>query len=116
MAGKGAIMFILCHNLFGIAWEARDKAREAKTDSNPFSSHATVAIIMSAAAAEGFINELAELALLWSKGSGSGPFSLTPQERAFGEAYKEVEQSHGSVQLKYLIASQLLSGRMFDKG
>ena len=35
---------------------------------------------------------------------------------AFADAWDEIERHHGSIRLKYLVASQTLSNIMFDKG
>jgi hypothetical protein len=43
-------------------------------------------------------------------------FRISPQVSAFGDALEEAERSRGSIRLKYLIASQTLSGQMFAKG
>src|SRR5439155_18734314 len=44
----------------------------------------------------------------------SNPLSLPLH--AFADALQEIEESRGSLSLKYLIASQTLSGATFDKG
>jgi hypothetical protein len=107
-------MYILSNNLLVIAWQARNRAQAAKTEQVNWTSDATIAIIFSAAATEGFINELAELV----RGRKQNPnlFRIPPNVCAFADAWEEVESSHGSIRLKYLISSQILSGAAFDKG
>jgi hypothetical protein len=107
-------MYVLSNQLLIIAWGARDRAFAAKTDQMNWSSDATIAIILSAAATEGFINELAEL--VNGRKKCADAFRISPQVSAFGDALEEAERSRASIRLKYLIASQTLSGQMFDKG
>ena len=60
---------------------------------------------------EAFINELPEWVVL----NREDP-SISADLLGFGDALREVESNRGSLELKYLIASQTLSGRMYDKG
>jgi len=74
---------------------------------------AVVSIIMSVAALEAFINEASELAdQHLALGEAQGPTSVSE----FASVSKLVEDHQGQVQLKYLLASKLLAGRMIDKG
>jgi hypothetical protein len=136
-------MFGNAVRLFGFAREARDRTRQA-IQAQPTASpgDAAVAVIMSAVAAEGFINELAEAARVLDREPGSpggapgrpgqpgqasvGGDASVPavtedsQARAklanLARLLGEVEESRGTVQLKYQIASLALSGRTFDPG
>jgi hypothetical protein len=74
------------------------------------------AIVLAAAATEAFINELGEMVAIdkdlpWRQ---SNPVS--PSLCAFADAIQEIEEARGSLLLKYLIASQTLSGSTFNKG
>jgi hypothetical protein len=95
--------------LWKIAREMRDQAEWLKKNPLGMSSRALVAVIFSAAATEAFINELASAV----RGEGQ---SFSPTLVAFSSAMQEIEDNRGSIALKYLIASQALSGKMFDKG
>jgi hypothetical protein len=104
--------------LFGFAIEARDRTRrviEAQPGATP--GDAVVAVIMSVVAAEGFINELSESALLFDSSPNlfvddQGHEKLT----AVGRLLSKIEEEHGSLQLKYHIASFALSRSTFDPG
>jgi len=106
-------MFLLSGHLFHLAWAAKDRA-DAQQGANPtaFTEDTSVAIILAAASTEAFINELAELS---STPQLPGD-QLVPELLSFEKAWREIEANRGSIRLKYLVASQLLSGRMFDKG
>jgi hypothetical protein len=109
-------MFLLSGHLLGIASEARDRAAEAvkAAPDNP-TKDATVALIMAAAASEGFSNEAAALVQA-ARRAPPDRYQLTPQLEVFADALTELEEGKGSIRLKYLMASFTLSGRTFDKG
>jgi hypothetical protein len=110
-------MFLLSSHLLGIAYDARDRAVEtAKASPDDTHRDATVAIILSAAAAEGFINEASALVSQMSKPGGVLPYKVTPQMAAFGSVLKDLEEGRASPRAKYLAASWLLSGQPFDEG
>ncbi len=97
-----------------IACDARDRAIErVKNDPDHPPSDAIVAIILSAAATEAFINELAEVIAMTRVRLDE---TLSTEVRAFADAIREIEESHGSLQDKYLTAAQTLRGSPFDKG
>lgn len=107
-------MFLNCNLLWTCANDARNRALEAvqkHPEARPRDS--LVAIILAAASTEAFINELAEKVIIQRD---NGSRLLSPQLLAFADALKEVEKAHGSLSLKYLIASLTLSGLMFPKG
>jgi hypothetical protein len=66
------------------------------------------AIILAAASTEAFINEFAEV--------HQNPKLESLPLRACSDALVEIERDRGSLRLKYLVASRMLSGKMFDKG
>ncbi len=105
---------IIVHSgfLFGTARDARDRAIAAvRADSQVWPSDTIVAIVLAAVATEAFINELVEMVAL--DRDISNPIS--PLLRAFADALQEIEEARGSLLLKYLIASQTLSGSTFNK-
>ena len=103
--------------LWATACEARDRAAAVVRD-NPqaWPTDTIVSIILAAATTEAFINELTETVGIQrdSPWRQTNPISLPL--RAFADALQEIEESRGSLGLKYLIASQTLSGTSFDKG
>ena len=102
---------------FNMACAARDRAAAAvKANPEDLPQDTLVAIVMSAVAVEGFINELAELIAAHALNREVGIVKLSDSMIAFASAMGEIERARGSLHLKYLIASQILSGSMFDKG
>jgi hypothetical protein len=73
-------------------------------------------IVMSALAVEAFINELAEEADMAQIGREGITSSALVQLQDLANTLKEVEDSQGSVTLKYQIAYLLLSGGTFPRG
>ena len=91
-----------------MACEMRDEAKWVEKQPTGMSSRAVIAVILAAAASEAFINELAA-EVQKTRDLASGLI-------AFGSVMKEIEDNRGSLALKYLVASQALSGKMFDRG
>jgi hypothetical protein len=85
--------------LFGIA-------RGAYQDSK-----ALVAIVLSVVALEAFINEMAEMA------SAAMPKAETEPQKiaAFAEILKYVEESRGSLEMKYNLAKWVCTGQFYEK-
>lgn len=103
-------MFVHAAEFMAIALDARDRAADARrSDQAVMAPDALVSVVMAAAATEAFINELGEY-YTW------GSLPIEKGESACGVALAEIEKSRGSTELKYLVASLSLSGRMFDKG
>jgi hypothetical protein len=113
---SGALFFHSCR-LLSFARDAAARAR-AEVASHPTRSpqDAVTAIVMSAVAAEAFINELGELGQT-SKGlSWVARTADTQKLLEFGEAYEEIEGARGSLVLKFQIASKVLGGQFLPKG
>lgn len=94
---------------------ARDAVIRAQADSVTPGSRPTdaiLAIVMSAAATEAFVNEFAELAPLLYDLIDVPPPALA----TCTEVLLELEESRVSVTTKYLVASQVLAGKSFDTG
>jgi hypothetical protein len=107
--------------LWSLAWDARNRAVEfAAKRPGDFASDATVAIILAAAATEGFINELAETVRIEQERPKL--YSVWPPLIFFADAHDELENSkekdkrRGSTGEKYLAAAEKLSGSAFKKG
>jgi hypothetical protein len=103
--------------LWSTACEARDRAGTAVAENSQiWPADTIVSIILAAAATEAFINELTELVVLGRDAAYRRTHPISGPLRAFADALQEIEESRGSLALKYLIASQTLSGSTFDKG
>ncbi|MBI3407007.1 MAG: hypothetical protein HY040_01455 [Planctomycetes bacterium] len=100
-----------------LAREARDRTVKA-VEANPeiWPPDAIIAVLLAAASAEAFINELGEYASMEKLKHEQFGAPISPNISAFADAMAEIEQSHGSTLLKYLMASQVLGGKMFEKG
>ncbi len=96
------------------ARDARDRAIESMNKNpNSWPEDAIVAIVLSAASTEAFINELAESVAMTKVRLDE---TLSGELRAFADVADEIEESRGSLRLKYLMAAQTLRGSPFDKG
>lgn len=103
--------------LLGTAREASDRAVDAvRQKPEIWPSDTIVSILLAAAATEAFINELTELVAMQRDSAHRQSNPISPPLRAFADVLQEVEESRGSLALKYLMASQTLSGTTFDKG
>jgi hypothetical protein len=100
-------------HLWAIACEARDRAAQAVSEnSEVLPADATVALIMAAVAVEAFINELGE-SLAMRRDDGRE--SMSAPLLACANALEEIEDSRGSLQLKYIVAFNAL-GKSVNKG
>ncbi|WP_239335627.1 hypothetical protein [Frankia sp. CiP3] len=111
-ARHGRVFFSHSRSLWLLAHDARDRAWKA-VESEPYALTAdtTVCIAMSTAAAEGFINELAEIS--------SFDQETTEFLHAYGVLSRfliELERSHATVQAKYNFATIILTGNAVDLG
>ncbi len=104
-------VFIHSLQLFGIACLSRNRVL-VEASLNPDASYpdTSVAIVMAAASAEGFINELRDHAHPINYGEEF------PDLIALNKVLGEIEQSKGTTLLKYLAASFILPGGMLDRG
>lgn len=105
-----------CGQLLGLAFEARDRALKAvQADPKAWPGDAVVTLVMASAAAEGFINEIAELVGVTTTIRRQQGASVPPILVAFADAVAAVEKERGSTQEKYLAGARAL-GKPFDKG
>jgi hypothetical protein len=97
-----------------IAREAVLRARIDADRPNALTADAITAIVLSAASTEAFINEFAEYvpSAFSHLGSEETPAALA----SCAAVLLELEESHISVTTKYLVGSQVLTGRAFDTG
>jgi hypothetical protein len=93
------------------------KAHASLDDGRPLkkpgdSEEGLTAIVFAAAAFEGFLNELGEVA------SGTGGIPGTDDRRValLAEVLGEAEESKASTRLKYFLVGSVLQGRPFDRG
>ena len=77
-----------------------------------WSDKAIVAVVMAAASTEAFINELA--VLIRHEQSETPP--IQDVLISLSQCLLELEASRGSINLKYLLATQILTGRSVDTG
>lgn len=109
-------LFFHSAHIHGIARHARDQAITLQEqDPKVMPAEATTAILMAAISTEAFINELMEVVEIDSDSPLLISTPHSPRLLAFAKVLREIEESHGTLTLKYLMASQILSGVMFDK-
>lgn len=104
--------FITAGQLYRVGKQAHARTKDAVTDLEPGHSDALVAILFSAAALEAFINEAAEIATVVSMDNPSEPSGVG----VFSKLMEEIENSRGSIKLKFLAARLVFSGLTYDKG
>lgn len=98
--------------LYSIACDARERAiKSANGNADVPTSDTITAIVLAAAATEAFINELPELCDMQRPTGRIGEPLLS-----LIDILNEVEGSRGSVKVKYLWASRILSGQSFRRG
>jgi len=103
------------YELFLIARKAAKDARADASRPNALTTDSIVAVVMAAAAAEGFLSELAYHVEIMRKSLADwAPGAVTTQLGACADAMRELERQ--PLAEKYLKASESLSGRPFDKG
>lgn len=96
--------------LFRQAKAAFERTATAESENTPGQNDAIVAILFSAATLEAWIAEIGILA-------SSPTFSeLSSQISACADLIAEIEDSRGSIRLKYLLAKNILTGKSYNKG
>jgi len=101
-------IFVNAGPLFGRATAAYERAkRTATSDREPGQMDALEAIVFSVVALEAFINEAAELATLPGP---SNPARVT----SFARLIEEVERSHGSLHLRFMLAHYAFAGETYE--
>jgi hypothetical protein len=104
--------FVHSPQIWLLARDARDRATAAiQKEPKAYAVDAVTAFVLSASAAEGFINELAGICRLRLRDS-----ALPAGVAAFAEMHEELERQSVGTLTKYLMASYTLSRAMFDKG
>ena len=93
--------------LFGVAMQAAKSA----AGGNSIHLNALTAAVFAVVSAEAFINEAIELASELVPDKESDPSRVT----AFAEMGRQIEEFHGSLELKYQVAKWVFSGAAFDK-
>ena len=109
-------VFINSGCLFGIAKQSYERARTVvKGDRATGSNEPLISIVFAAATAEAFINEIGELAAQpRSQYPEVGPES--EQVVNLARLLSEVEDAHGTTNMKYLLGKLALTGKTFNKG
>jgi hypothetical protein len=100
-----------------IAFTAHNRAIiDAAGRDNALTPDSFIAIVIAAAAAEAFINELAEnIGIYRQNASDRNPDAITPRMAAAADAVFKLERKRASIHQKYLAVSKALSGRKFPK-
>ena len=102
-------------SLLTAAFKSRDDARRDSSRPNALTLDSLAAIVMAAAACEAFINELGEYIPLY--GAATRDWAPIPQKLVdCGSVLARLESERSPVALKYLVASLILSGSMFNSG
>lgn len=107
-------MWVNAGTLFGVAKTAYERTKSAGKDREGGQMDALVSVLFAAASLEAFINEAAAMATLWW--SLPGKTSYPPSVSAFAAIIEEVERSHGSINLKYLLTRVVFAGEAYDRG
>lgn len=104
------------YELFLIARKASQDARADAARPNALTTDSVVAVVMAAAAAEAFLNELAyHTDTIRVNTADWAPTAVTSQLAACASVLRELEDAKASVTAKYLIASLVLSGKSFER-
>jgi hypothetical protein len=106
---------IHCVQLMHIAFDAAERARADAQRPNALTLDSITAIVMASAAAEAFINELAEDIELFRGGRAHFDPDTTSLDDCAAAVLK-LEEARGTTEEKYLAASRALSGKAFEKG
>ena len=97
-------------HLFFLAKQAYERTTGTKSDREPGKSDAIVAIVFAASSLEAFINELAD----WAT---EMPEIMKNPEivQSFASVMREVEDSRGSIRLKFMLTKLIFSGNTYKK-
>jgi hypothetical protein len=112
---EGTIMYSF--SIWNLACDARDRAGDLATR-EPLrpAGDAIAALLLAAAAIEGFINEVMDFPGIrvasteLAKQIGYGRYAQASR------VIHVIEKNKGQTELKYMMVSQVLSGQMFDSG
>jgi hypothetical protein len=105
-----------CCKIFAQAWEAYRRTLRAAGDRDWGQLDALSAVILAAAAAKAFINELAELSRQEVNGDPRRWPPPPPELQALATAVINVERSHGSTTEKFAAGIKALTGQPPDLG
>jgi hypothetical protein len=107
-------MHLHSRQLLLIARETVIRCRGDAEQPAALTADSILALVMSAAATEAFINEFAEYAPLVF--SSLDPAEIPSVVVACAQVLQDLEESRVPLTTKYLVGSQVLSGRSFDAG
>lgn len=105
------IQYYSAGHLFSLAKAAHERTKGGKSPQEPGKSDALVALILSASSLEAFINELADMA---SKKLDHLGLKQPDSVNAFAAIMEEIENSRGSIRLKFHQANLIFTGTHFD--
>lgn len=99
-----------------IACTARDRAIADGNRLNALTTDSIVAIVLSAAATEAFIHELADHIDVWRTNAADWPdVNMTEEMKTFADVIDDLEESRSSVVAKYSIGSLVIAGKSFRR-
>lgn len=110
------VMHFHAKTMLMIARGAAIRARDDADRPNALTSDSILAIVMSAAATEAFINELAEHVPFAALGYRKDDSMILPPITACSDRLIELEKQRADTNEKYLEASNALDGQAFRKG
>src|SRR5687768_13875962 len=107
-------MFTSSDIIFGRAKKAYESARNSASHDREQITEALVTLVFSAASLEAFINDIIELASLYTHDTiGQQQEASTVKTLAIlGE---QIEAERGSITLKYMLARAIFTGETYDK-
>lgn len=108
---QGVVQVFYCGHLYYLAKEAYHRTSGVSDDRTPGQSDAVTAIVIAAASVEAFMNEVSTAAASFGRWEQE-----PPQVQAFAEILEEMEEKRSPIELKWLVAKQVLSGQPYDKG
>jgi hypothetical protein len=104
-AGSGGISIVSSYGtLFVVALRACERARQIEQE-------AVVAVVFSALAIEGFLNQMVCLASHWE-----GPPPIPGEVQAFAHILNNLEKQRASIETKLQVAHYILTHRELDRG
>lgn len=104
-------LIISAGELYNVARTAYERTKGASSDRAQHDRDPLIAVVFSVITLEAFINEVAQLAAREARRKGN-----PPSVAAFADLTDEIEESRGSLGLKFCVARHLFAGHPYDKG
>jgi hypothetical protein len=97
--------------LFSLAKDAYARTAECSSDNSPNAKDAIVAVVLSVAALEGFINEFIGVATMPEE-----PLWEGESIREVVPILEELERAEGSTKLKFMLVKKVITGKPYERG